>query len=45
MTCNYYEYHQLTEELLYGVALTTQHMNHATEKIRRYLHDGGQHLS
>ena len=38
---NYYAYHDMTERLFYGVALTDEHMNKATTKIAKYLNDGG----
>ena len=41
MTCNYFEYRDLTEKLFFGVALTQEHLNNATEEIRRYIVDGG----
>ena len=41
MTCNYFEYKNMTEELFYGVPLTEKHLNYATEKIRQYLLNGG----
>lgn len=41
MTCNYFEYRDITEKLFYGVPLTDKHLNDATEQIRRYLIDGG----
>ena len=41
MTCNYFEYRDMTEKLFYGVALTDEHLNNATEQIRRYIVDGG----
>lgn len=41
MKCSYFEYRELTDKLFYGVALTDQHLNDATEQIRRYLIDGG----
>ena len=41
MKCNYVEYMDLTEKLFYGVPLTDNQLNNATEKIRQYLVDGG----
>ena len=41
MTCNYFEYRNMTEKLFFGVALTQEHLNRATEEIRRYIVDGG----
>ena len=41
MTCNYFEYRDLTEKLFFGVVLTQDHLNNATEEIRRYIVDGG----
>jgi hypothetical protein len=41
MTCNYFEYKHITKALFYGVALTDNHMNNATEQIRKYLVHGG----
>ena len=35
MTCNYFEYRDLTEKLFFGVALTQEHLNNATEEIRQ----------
>ena len=41
MTCNYFEYRDMTEKLFFGVPLTQEHLNRATEEIRRYIVDGG----
>lgn len=41
MTCNYFEYKEITDKAFYGVALTDKHLNRVTEEIRRYLVDGG----
>lgn len=41
MTCNYFEYRDMTEKLFFGVPLTQEHLNNATEEIRRYIVDGG----
>lgn len=41
MTCNYFEYKNMTERLFYGVPLTNNHLNDATEQIRLYLTKGG----
>lgn len=41
MKCTCFEYHELTDGLFYSAALTDEHLNKATEKIRRYLIDGG----
>lgn len=41
MTCNYFDYRDMTDQMFYGVALTDNHLNDATEQIRRYLVDGG----
>ena len=41
MTCNYFEYKKMTDELFYGVALTNFHLDNATEKIQNYLIYGG----
>lgn len=41
MTCNYFDYMKLTDKLFYGVALTDEHLNNATEIIRQYLVNGG----
>ena len=40
MTCNYFEYKEITDKLFYGVALTDGHMDSATEKIRQYIING-----
>lgn len=41
MTCDYFTYKNMMNELFYGVALTEQHLNKATETIRKYLVEGG----
>ena len=41
MTCNYFEYRDMTEKLFFGTLLTQEHLNNATEEIRRYIVDGG----
>lgn len=41
MTCDYFKYRKMMNELFYGVALTDDHLNNATEIIRQYLVDGG----
>lgn len=41
MTATYYSYHMMTEKLLFGVALTNEHMNEATLRIAKYLRDCG----
>ena len=41
MRCNYFEYRDMMDKTFYGVALTNNHMNSATEQIRRYLVNGG----
>ena len=41
MTCNYFEYRDMVDKLFYGVALTDNHLNNATEQIRKYLVNGG----
>lgn len=41
MNCNYFDYRNMVEKLFYGVPLTDNHMNYATEQIRKYLVDGG----
>ena len=41
MTCNYFEYRDMTEKMFYGVALTDSHLNRVTEQIRQYLVNGG----
>ena len=38
---NYYEYHDMTEKLFFGVTLTDEHMNTATKQIAKYLGSGG----
>lgn len=40
MTCNYFEYKEMTDKLFDGVVLTDGHMDSATEKIRRYIING-----
>ena len=41
MTCNYFEYREMTDKLFYGVALTDSHLDNATEKIQNYFVYGG----
>lgn len=41
MTCNYFEYKEMMDSLFYGIALTDNHLNNATEQIRHYLVSGG----
>lgn len=41
MTCNYFEYKDMTEKMFYGVALTDSHLNNVTEQIRQYIINGG----
>ena len=41
MSCNYFEYTEMTDKALYGVALTDAHLNNVTEQIRQYLVNGG----
>lgn len=41
MKCNYFEYMDMTENMFYGVLLTDNHLNNATETIRQYLIEGG----
>lgn len=41
MTCNYFDYMNMTEKMFYGVALTDTHLNNVTESIRKYLIEGG----
>lgn len=41
MTCNYFEYRDMTDKMFYGIALTDSHLNKATEQIRQYLINGG----
>lgn len=41
MTCNYFEYKNMTDKLFYGVGLTDNHFNNVTEKIRQYIINGG----
>lgn len=41
MTCNYFEYRDMTEKMFYGVALTDSHLNNVTEQIRQYIVNGG----
>lgn len=39
--CNYFEYNKLVNSLFYGVVLTDEHLNNATEIIRLYIINGG----
>lgn len=41
MTCNYFEYRDMTDKMFYGIALTDSYLNKATEQIRQYLINGG----
>lgn len=41
MTCNYFEYREMMDKLFYGVPLTDNRLNEATEIIRQYLVNGG----
>lgn len=41
MTCNYFEYRDMTEKYFYGVTLTDSYLNNVTEKLRQYLVNGG----
>lgn len=41
MTCNYFEYREMTDKMFYGVPLTDKHLNNVTEQIRQYLVNGG----
>ncbi len=41
MSCNYFEYMDMTEKMFYGVSLTDRHLNAVTEQIRQYLINGG----
>ncbi len=41
MTCNYFRFKEITDKAFYGVAQTDNHLNKATEEIRRYLVEGG----
>lgn len=41
MTCNYFEYRKMMDKLFYGVPLTDNRLNEATEIIRQYLVNGG----
>lgn len=41
ITCNYFEYMDMTEKMFFGVPLTDEHLNNVTEKIRQYLINGG----
>lgn len=41
MTCNYFEYRKMMDEMFYGIALTDHHLNSVTERIRQYLINGG----
>lgn len=37
---NYYEYHDMTEKMFFGVALTDEHLNNITLQIAKYISDG-----
>lgn len=41
MTCNFFDYVDMTDKMFYGVALTDIHLNNVTEQIRKYLVEGG----
>lgn len=41
MNCNYFEYREMMNKMFYGVPLTDDHLNDATEQIRQYLVNGG----
>ena len=41
MECTYFEFKNLVNQLFFGVALTDEHLNNATEQIRLYLVNGG----
>lgn len=41
MTCNYIEYHKMTDRMFYGVPLTEAHLARCTETLRCYLTNGG----
>lgn len=41
MTCNYFEYRDMTEKMFYGVVLSDHYLNAVTEQIRQYLINGG----
>lgn len=41
MECTYFEFEKLFNKLFFGVALTDEHLNTATEQIRLYLVSGG----
>ena len=36
MTCNYYDYIEMIEEIFSGIVFSDDYLNGATEKIRRY---------
>ena len=38
---NHFEYRRMTEKLFFGITLTDEHMNTATEQIAKYLGSGG----
>ena len=41
MTCNYFDYRDMTDKMFYGVALTDNYLNNVSVQIKRYLQDGG----
>lgn len=41
MTCNYVEYHKMTDQMFYGVPLTETHLTRCTRRLRCYLINGG----
>ena len=41
MTCNYFDYRDMTNKMFYGVGLADNHLNKVTEQIRQYLVNGG----
>lgn len=41
MTCDYFEYRRMMDKLFYGIPLTDNRLNEATEIIRQYLVKGG----
>ena len=41
MSCNYFEYRDMMDNLFYGEALTDNHLNNTTEQIRQYLVNNG----
>lgn len=41
ITCNYIEYHKMTDQMFYGVPLTETHLAKCTERLKIYLANGG----